>query len=358
MAESYKHSMCFESSAFFAHKSCETARADRLELPDKHLETNVRYLNKLVAGITTALLCLTASAQTLVVGDQSYNAQAVMEAAGVLDDPPYTLEWKQFTAGSPVAEAINVGSLDIGLLGDAPALFLGALGAPIKVIAVGRQSLDGVAILVRKDSPIHSLADLKGKRAALWKGSWSQQLLLTALDKAGVPRDSMDLRYLSALDSSHALDGGSVDVIATWEPYVTQQERQGARILATAEGLIPAQSFIAANAQAVDAKRAQISDFLQRLKKARDWTLQNPANTDAYADAWAKRTRADAEISRAWFARARTTVEPLSPQVPVEAQKTVDFFASLGLVKSYPAANLFDDSFAASLQPDTADAQP
>ncbi|RAI69567.1 sulfonate ABC transporter substrate-binding protein [Pseudomonas fluorescens] len=318
----------------------------------------MRYLTKLAAGMAAALLCLAANAQTLVVGDQSYNAQAVMEAAGVLDDLPYTLEWKQFTAGSPVAEALNVGSLDIGLLGDAPALFLGALGAPIKVIAVGRQNLDGVAILVRKDSSIHSLADLKGKRAAIWKGSWSQQLLLTALDKSGVPRDSLDLRYLSALDASHALDGGSVDVIATWEPYVTQQERQGARILATADGLIPAQSFIAANANSVDAKRAQISDFLQRLRKARDWTLQNPANTDAYADAWAKRTRADAEIARAWFSRARTTVEPLNPQVPVEAQKTVDFFASLGFVKSYPAANLFDNSFAASLQPASSKAQP
>jgi NitT/TauT family transport system substrate-binding protein len=318
----------------------------------------VRYLTKLATGMAAALLCVAANAQTLVVGDQSYNAQAVMEAAGVLDDLPYTLEWKQFTAGSPVAEALNAGSLDIGLLGDAPALFLGALGAPIKIIAVGPQNLGGVAILVRKDSSINSLADLRGKRAAVWKGSWSQQLLLTALDKAGVPRDSVDLRYLSALDASHALDGGSVDVIATWEPYVTQQERQGARVLATAEGLIPAQSFIAANAKAVDAKRTQISDFLQRLKKARDWTLQSPANTAAYADAWAKRTRADGEIARDWFARARTSVEPLNPQVTVEAQKTVDFFAGLGLIKSYPAASLFDNSFAASLQPASAKALP
>lgn len=318
----------------------------------------MRYLKKLATGIATALLCLSAHAQTLVVGDQSYNAQAVMEAAGVLDDLPYTLEWKQFTAGSPVAEALNVGSLDIGLLGDAPVLFLGALGAPIKVIAVSRQNLAGVAILVRQDSSIHSLADLAGKRAAIWKGSWSQQLLLSALDKAGVARDSLELRYLSALDASHALEGGSVDVIATWEPYVTQQERQGARVLATAEGLIPAQSFVAANAKAIDDKRAPIGDFLQRLKKARDWARQNPANTNAYADAWAKRTRADAEIARVWFARARTTVEPLSAQAPVEAQKTVDFFASQGLVKSYPAASLFDPSFSAALQPAVVQSQP
>ncbi|MFP3525634.1 hypothetical protein SB912_24415, partial [Pantoea sp. SIMBA_072] len=123
---------------------------------------------------------------------------------------------------------------------------------------------------------------------------------------AAVPRDALELSYLSALDAADALDDGSVDVVATREPYVTQQERQGARVLATAEGLIPAQSFVVANAKAVEAKRAQISDFLQRLKKARDWTLSDPAHTEAYADAWAKRTRADRDIARIWFARART----------------------------------------------------
>ncbi|WP_409269943.1 ABC transporter substrate-binding protein [Pseudomonas sp. KCJK9044] len=318
----------------------------------------MRYLKKLAAGVLASALSLAVSAQNLVVGDQSFNARSVMEAAGVLDDLPYTLEWKQFTAGSPVAEALNVGSLDLGLLGDAPPLFLGALGAPIKVIAVSRQNLDGVAILARKDSNIHSLADLRGKRAAIWKGSWSQQLLFSALDKANVPRDSLELRYLSALDASHALDGGSVDVIATWEPYVTQQERQGARVLATAQGLIPAQSFVVVNAKAVEGKRAQIADFLQRLKTAREWALGDPANTEAYADDWAKRTRADRDIARIWFARARTDLAPLNPQVVVDAQKTVDFFAGLGLIKAYPAATLFDTSFSAALQqPATAQAK-
>jgi len=160
----------------------------------------------------------------------------------------------------------------------------------------------------------------------------------------------LELRYLSALDASHALDGGSVDVIATWEPYVTQQERQGARVLATAEGVIPAQSFVVANAKAVDAKRTQIADFLQRLKKARDWTLSDPAHTEAYADAWAKRTRADRDIARAWFARARTDLAPLNPQVIVDAQKTVDFFAGLGLIQTYPASSLFDTSFGAAIE--------
>jgi NitT/TauT family transport system substrate-binding protein len=319
----------------------------------------MRTLIKLAAAALASAISLGASALTLTVGDQSYNTRAVMEAAGVLEGLPYTLDWKQFTAGSPVAEALNVGSLDVGLLGDAPPLFLGALGAPIKVIAITQQNLGGVAIVVGKGSPIQSVADIRGKRVAIWKGSWSQQLLFSALDKAGVPRDAVDVRYLSALDASHALDGGSVDVIATWEPYVTQQERQGGRVIATAQGLIPAQSFVVANNRAIEDKRAAITDFLQRLKTARDWTLSDPAHNDTYADAWAERSRADREIARAWFSRAHTQLGPVSAENIADAQKTVDFFSGLGLIKSYPAASLFDTSFNPALQqPATAQAAP
>ncbi|ORC54541.1 sulfonate ABC transporter substrate-binding protein [Pseudomonas floridensis] len=292
-------------------------------------------------------------AASLIVGDQSYSARTVMEAAGVLKDVPYDLEWKQFTAGSPVAEALNVGSLDVGLLGDSPALFMGALGAPIKVIGVSRQNLDGVAIVVRKDSPIRTLADLTGKKVAIWKGSFSQQLMLTALDKAGVARDAVDYRYLSALDSSHALEGGSVDAIATWEPYVTQQERQGARIIATAKGLIPAQSFIVANDRAIKDKRAQISDFIQRLQAARAWSVSDPQHNEHYANAWSALTRADAQVARRWFSRAQITVAPITPDVVSGAQQTIDFFSDAGLTKRYPAASVFDESFNSALEKQT-----
>ncbi|MEH3024242.1 MAG: ABC transporter substrate-binding protein [Pseudomonas oryzihabitans] len=309
-------------------------------------------LRKTLAGLTLGLLAATqALATTLVVGDQSYNARTVMEAAGVLNDLPYQLEWKQFTAGSPVAEALNVGSLDLGLLGDAPPLFLGALGAPIKVIGVSRQSLDGVAVLVRGDSNLHRLADLKGKTVAIWKGSWSQQLALSALDRAGVPREQVHFHYLNALDASHALEGGSVDAIATWEPYVTQAQRQGARVLTTAEGLIPAQSFVVASQGALDdpARHRAIADFLSRLQQARTWANADPEHTARYASAWAERTRADAAIARAWFARARTSLGPVTPAAIAQAQRTVEFFAGEGLVKGYDASRLFYDGFATSL---------
>ncbi|MBB2896218.1 ABC transporter substrate-binding protein [Pseudomonas sp. AS2.8] len=317
-------------------------------------------LRKTLAGLTLGLLAATqALATTLVVGDQSYNTRTVMEAAGVLNDLPYQLEWKQFTAGSPVAEALNVGSLDLGLLGDAPPLFLGALGAPIRVVGISRQSLDGVAVLVRGDSSIHNLADLQGKTVAIWKGSWSQQLALSALDRAGVPRGQVNFRYLNALDASHALEGGSVDAIATWEPYVTQAQRHGARVLTTAEGLIPAQSFVVASQGALDdaARHQAIADFLRRLQQARTWANADPEHTARYASAWAERTRADAAIAQAWFGRARTRLGPVTPAAIAQAQRTVDFFAGEGLVKGYDASRLFYDGFGPSLAPPAQTAQ-
>ncbi len=186
----------------------------------------MRYLDKWAVGLTAALLSLCVNAQTLVVGDQSYSSQSVMEAAGVLKDLPYTLEWKQFTAGSPVAEALNAGSLDIGLLGDAPPLFLGALGAPIKVIAVTRQDLAGVAILVRQDSAIHSLADFCAASGLPREGFLEPA---TAADRPGQGGCAARLRGPSLPQCAGCFPrigrrfGGRH---RDREPYVTQQVRQ------------------------------------------------------------------------------------------------------------------------------------
>ena len=62
-----------------------------------------------------------ASAQTtLRVGDQKGNSQAVMEAAGVLKDVPYKIEWKEFPAAAPLLEALSAGAIETGLVGMLP----------------------------------------------------------------------------------------------------------------------------------------------------------------------------------------------------------------------------------------------
>ena len=95
-----------------------------------------------------ASLDLADAQTTLRVGDQKGNAHAVMEAAGVLKDVPYKIEWKEFPAAAPLLEALSAGAIETGLVGDAPFTFAAAANVPVKAIAAIRQTQEGLAILV------------------------------------------------------------------------------------------------------------------------------------------------------------------------------------------------------------------
>ena len=111
----------------------------------------------LVAGVLLSAIA-SANAQTVLrVGDQKGNSQAVMEAAGVLKDVPYKIEWKEFPAAAPLLEALGAGAIDTGLVGDAPFTFAAAANVPVKAIGTIRQSNEGLAILVPRDSKFTAL---------------------------------------------------------------------------------------------------------------------------------------------------------------------------------------------------------
>src|SRR5437660_11939658 len=130
----------------------------------------------MLAGALLFGSAVLASAQTtLRVGDQKGNSQAVMEAAGVLKDVPYKIEWKEFPAAAPLLEALGAGAIETGLVGDAPFTFAAAANVPVKAIGAIRQSREGLAILVPRESRIHGFEDLKGKKIATGRGSIGHQ---------------------------------------------------------------------------------------------------------------------------------------------------------------------------------------
>src|SRR5882762_1585038 len=123
------------------------------------------------AGLLLGAMASATAQTTLRVGDQKGNAQAVMEAACVLKDVPYQIEWKEFPAAAPLLEALGAGAIETGLVGDAPFTFAAAANVPVKAIAAIRQSRAGLAVLVPKDSPIRDFEGLKGKKIATGRGS-------------------------------------------------------------------------------------------------------------------------------------------------------------------------------------------
>jgi NitT/TauT family transport system substrate-binding protein len=275
---------------------------------------------------------------TLTVGDQFFSNRIVLELSGELKNLPYRIDFKRFNAGSPVASAVASGALDVGIVGDTPVISLAANGALVKVVASTQTSLDGVGIVARPG--IHSVADLKGKKVAIWNGSWSQQLMYKALDEAGVPRNSVTFKYLLPADASMALSQGDIDAFGTWEPYISLQEKEGSTLIRNAKGLMSAPTYVVAYEPALAQKGAIIKDFIARLTRARAWSN---SHIDEYAVAWSKANQSAPEIAKVWFKRDAIRVLPISSTIVSDAQATADFLYDAQMLKQrYDVAPLFD----------------
>jgi sulfonate transport system substrate-binding protein len=302
-----------------------------------------------MAFLTATVAARAETSSVLVVGDQKGGSRALMEAAGVLKDAPYTIVWKEFVAAAPLLEALNAGAVDTGIVGDAPFTFAKAAGLHAKAIAAVRQNQDGLAIIVRKDSPIATAADLKGKKIATGRGSIGHQLLIAFLEKQGWGQEAVHTTFLLPSDAKIAYSTGSVDAWATWEPYVAQEEVLfGARRIVTAEGLTPALTFQVARDDAIALKRPLLEDFIARLSQARTWSL---SHVDAYADSWGKLVGLPSTVPKHWLARAQIHLTPIDPGVVTDEQATIDLYGRNGLFKTkLTASEMVDTSFTAAIE--------
>ncbi|GGC49429.1 ABC transporter substrate-binding protein [Chelatococcus reniformis] len=298
-----------------------------------------------LALLLTLAMAAPAAAETVLrVGDQKGNVQAVMAAAGVLDGAPYRIEWREFAAAAPLLEALNAGAIETGVVGDAPFTFAAAAGVPVKAIAAIRSNQAGLAVLVRKDSPVTTFADLKGKSIGTGKGSIGHQLVLAWLEKAGLAPADVKLVFLSPADAKAAYSTGSIDAWSTWEPYVAQEEILfGARRIATGEGVTPGLGFQVARDDAIANKREALTDFIHRYAAARAWSV---ANVESYAATWAKLMGLKPEVPLLWLSRARPVLAPIDASVVGDEQTTIDLYARSGLIsKPLKAADVLDSSF-------------
>ncbi len=275
-----------------------------------------------------------AQAETVLrIGDQKGNARAALEAAGALDGLNYRIEWAEFPAAAPLLEAANAGAIDAGTVGDAPFTFAVAAGAPLKAIEATRSGLEGLAVVVRSDSPAKSFKDLVGKRIATGKGSIGHQLVLALLEQNGLKASDVQLTFLLPSDAAVALRTGAIDAWSTWDPYTAQLEiAQGCRRVADAVGIAPGLSFLFArdDALANPDKRAALRDFVGQLAKSRRWTLEH---LDAYAKSWSAIVGLPPEVGQKVYARGRYIVSPIDESVVADEQKTIDLYVRAGLIQ-------------------------
>jgi sulfonate transport system substrate-binding protein len=165
--------------------------------------------------VALAPFALTQNADDVVrIGYQKYGTLVLLKARGSLEKrlAPLHVEvkWTEFPAGPQLLEGLNVGSIDFGIAGEAPPIFAQAAGADLVYVGNEPPASAGEAILVPRDSPIKTVAELKGKKVALNKGSNVHFLLVKMLERAGVNYKDIDTIFLTPADARAAFERGCV----------------------------------------------------------------------------------------------------------------------------------------------------
>jgi len=282
----------------------------------------------------------------LNIGDQKGNMRAQLEASGALKNVSYKINWYEFPAAAPVAEALKVDAIDIGYLGDAPFIFANSNGGTAKAIAVYKADPYPVAILVPQNSPIKSAKDLKGKSLAFNKGSISHLLTLKALEQQGLKPEDVTFKFLPPADGKLAVANGSVDAWVVWDPYTAYAElKDHFRVVVNGRGLYSGYTFLAATDKSLkdQSKRVAIQDFIYRLKESQAWAGQHG---DEFGKAYAKITGLPEDVGIKAFKRRNASWEPIDNEVIKVSQGTADFYTKYKLInKKFDVTSSFDTGF-------------
>jgi sulfonate transport system substrate-binding protein len=225
---------------------------------------------------------------------------------------------------------MNAGSIDIGNTGNTPPIFAQAAGNPIVYIGSGGVRPQGEAILVPKDSAIHSLRELKGKKVALNKGSNVHYFLVKALEKEGLRYTDIVPVYLPPADARAAFTAKKVEAWVIWDPYYASAEADlGARVLKNAEGYTSNRDFVLAAKPYAEKHENEIKVVLEELKRTADWFNSHP---DEAAKLLAEQIGMDLKPVDKAVRREKYDIELINRSIVGEQQQIADTFYRIGLI--------------------------
>jgi sulfonate transport system substrate-binding protein len=239
------------------------------------------------------------------------------------------IKWVEFSSGPPMLEAMNVGSVDYGAVGDAPPVFAQAAGAAI-VYAAGQPVTNGQGILVPAQSAIRSIADLKGKRLGFTKGSSAHNVVVQTLEKAGLTYADITPVYLAPPDAGPAFANGSIDAWAIWDPYFAIGEtKQNGRILVNSKDITKTNSFFIANRDFAKNHGALLQQINDVIAKAATWA---ESHREDVAKSLSAVTGVPLDIQTIAANRQSFAIGPVTDDIVATQQGVADRFYQLGLI--------------------------
>ncbi|MGO4328706.1 sulfonate ABC transporter substrate-binding protein [Cupriavidus sp. 2TAF22] len=295
-------------------------------------------------GLAYALLPGRAQAQdnaskVLRIGYQKYGTLTLLKARGTLEKrlapQGITVKWTEFPAGPQLLEGLNVGAIDFGTVGEAPPIFAQAAGAQLAYIGNEPPAPTAEAIVVPKGSALKSVADLRGKRVALNKGSNVHYLLVRLLEKAGVQYSEIQPVYLAPADARAAFERGAVDAWVIWDPFLAAAEKQlDARVLADGRGadgkdVVSNHQFYLASRQYAQSRPDVVKLVLDELAALGAWAEKNQKEAVAVLG---PQLGLDPAVVALAVSRFSYGARAVTPAVLGEQQRIADVFYTLKLI--------------------------
>ncbi|WP_437882381.1 ABC transporter substrate-binding protein [Pseudomonas sp. LRF_L74] len=272
---------------------------------------------------------------TLHIGAPSkLTNRELLAAAGLDKDMPYEIVWHPFTSTPELTDAMRGGSIDLGGPGGTTGALLSMVqDNPIRVVAAAKLlGQGGSAIVVPDDSAIHRVADLRGKRIAIVKGSRELYALYLDLTRNGLELKDVELKYVGLDVALPALLNGSVDAWVLWDPQTAYlQNKYHFRVIDWIANIEPSYGLQLATDKALadPGKHAAIEDFLQRVYKARLFVNAHP---QTYAAQVASRARIDEASALLATERGAAEYVQLDERVRKALQHELGTWQVLGVI--------------------------
>jgi sulfonate transport system substrate-binding protein len=294
-----------------------------------HASRSTLYAVSLAFGLLLAPIA--EAADQLRIGYQkSSTLISLLKSQGTLEkalaEQGIHVSWHEFPNGQPLLEALNVGNIDLSAdVADTVPVFAQAAGADLAYFAQEAPSPSAQAILVREDSPIKTLADLKGKKIAVTKAAGVHYLLIAALNKAGLKFSDIEPAYLTPADGRAAFENRKVDAWVTWEPFLSGAQQQlPTRILADGKGLADYQRYYLTSARFAKSHPQVLQTVFAELVKTGDWLRANPRQAaEILGPLWGNLDPAIVEQANA---KRSYQVRLVQPDSLAEQQKIADAF--------------------------------
>jgi sulfonate transport system substrate-binding protein len=287
--------------------------------------------------VTAALSVLPLQAQAaeeLKIGYQKTGLPVIARQQGViekaLEAKGVKVSWVEFTAGPPLVEALNVGSINVGWTGDAPPIFGQSAGSAIVYVAALPSNGKGEAIFTKPESGIKSVAGLKGKKVGVGKGTSAHNLLVAAIEKNGLKFSDIDVVYLSPADAAAAFASDKIDAWAVWDPfYAIAETRYKPVTLARTSEVLNVSTYFLANRDYAKSHADTINITIDALGEAAKWSA---GNRDKVAAALHEVTGVPLEAQTLAANRSEFGISKIDDKIIVSQQETADRFYRLGLI--------------------------